>query len=394
MSRRIRAGDLSTAWRHGCYPQSRCRSRPDLAGRRQGLDVTPSPAGGNAVVVVTAEERLRDAVLAIAAAAGVEPVLVPDAAQVRPYWRHASLVVVGIDQAEPLAEQGLPGRPDLFVVGGEEAADLLCSWSLPLHARVVVLPSGAASLTTALAQVTRPGRSGPVLAVVGAAGGVGASTLAAALALAGAADARRVMLVDADPMAGGIDLLLGAERTAGWRWPRLAQATGHLGDLTGQLPSVAGVDVLSMARGIAGVGVGADQLTAVLRSAGRSHDLVIVDVSRGPSPLADAAVALADLIVVVARADVRGVAAGRETVRWLEPEGRLGVVVRLPQSRGVAAESVAQALQLPLLGTLAEDPSLPACADRGEPPGRSPRSPLARTCHGVLAAAVPEAADR
>ena len=356
--------------------------------------MTPSPAGATSVVVVTAEDRLRDAVLAIAAAAGVEPVLVPDAAQVRPYWRQASLVVVGIDQAGLLAKQGLPGRPDLFVVGGEEAADLLCSWSLPLHARVVVLPSGAASLTAAIAQVTCPGRSGPVLAVVGAAGGVGASTFAAALALAGAADGRTVMLVDADPLAGGLDLLLGAERTAGWRWPRLTSATGHLGDLTGQLPSVTGVDVLSMARGVASVAVGADQLTAVLRSASRSHDLVIVDVPRGASPLADVTVGLADLIVVVARADVRGVAAGRETVGWLEPAGHLGVVVRLPQSHGVAAESVAHALRLPLLGTLAEDPSLPACVERGEPPGRSPRSPLARTCQGVLAVAVSEAPHR
>ena len=45
------------------------------------------------------------------------------------------------------------------------------------------------------------------------------------------------MLIDADPRSGGLDLLLGAERTAGWRWPRLATARGHLGDLTGQLPT-------------------------------------------------------------------------------------------------------------------------------------------------------------
>ena len=90
------------------------------------------------------------------------------------------------------------------------------------------------------------------------------------------------MLIDADARSGGLDLLLGAERTAGWRWPRLATARGHLGDLTEQLPSVEGVDLLSMARGESTPGweLQAEQLKSVLLSAMRSHEITVVDLPR------------------------------------------------------------------------------------------------------------------
>ena len=85
--------------------------------------------------------------------------------------------------------------------------------------------------------------------VIGGSGGVGASTWRPAWpsprpvqGRAQHAGRRR------SATGGGIDLLLGAERVDGWRWPRLAGARGHLGDLAGQLPTVDGVDVLAMAR--------------------------------------------------------------------------------------------------------------------------------------------------
>ena len=79
---------------------------------------------------------------------------------------------------------------------------------------------------------------------------MGCSSLAAGMAGMAAADGHACLLVDLDEHGGGIDLLLGAERLTGWRWPRLAGAMGHLReDLWGRLPVVSGVRVLSMARG-------------------------------------------------------------------------------------------------------------------------------------------------
>ena len=154
------------------------------------------------------------------------------------------------------------------------------------------------------------------------------------------------MLIDADPYGGGLDLLVGAERVDGWRWPRLATARGHLGDLSGQLPQVDGVDILSMARGESDVGApDAEQMTAVLLSALRSHRLTVVDIPRGLGPAARAAVRRADRVLLVVQADIRGIAAGRELVRELEHACReLVLVVRLGRSAGLDAETVATGL--------------------------------------------------
>jgi septum formation inhibitor-activating ATPase MinD len=59
------------------------------------------------------------------------------------------------------------------------------------------------------------GRQGTLLVVVGASGGVGASTLAAAIAVRAAAADASVALVDGCPWGGGLDVVLGADRRAG-----------------------------------------------------------------------------------------------------------------------------------------------------------------------------------
>jgi hypothetical protein len=45
---------------------------------------------------------------------------------------------------------------------------------------------------------------------------------------------------------------------------------------------------------------------------------------------------------------------------------------------------VATGVGLPLLGSLADDLGLVWAAERGDPPGRSARSPLARLCRELL----------
>jgi len=261
------------------------------------------------------------------------------------------------------------------------------NWSLPLGAAVLTLPEGASRLASVLADAGgQAAGGGELLCVVGGSGGVGASTCAAGLAWVGARTGVPTMLLDADPYGGGLDLLVGAERVDGWRWPRLATARGHLGDLSGQLPQVDGVDILSMARGGADIGApDAEQMTAVLLSAIRSHGLIVVDIPRGLGPAARAIVRRADRVLLVVQADIRGIAAGREMVRELEPACReLSLVVRLGRSVSLDAETVATGLALPLAGTIAEDPSLVAAAECGDPPARSARSPLARTCREIL----------
>ena len=195
------------------------------------------------------------------------------------------MLLLGVDQAARIARHGLAASRRCLS-GGRGAAPPLPRHSSGRYdsgAALVPLPASAGWLSDALADVSGTGRgTGSLVCVVGGSGGVGASTLAAGLAFVAARASQRTMLIDADPRSGGLDLLMGAERTAGWRWPRLATARGHLGDLTGQLPAVEGVDLLSMARGESTPGweLQAEQLKSVLLSAMRSHDITVVDLPR------------------------------------------------------------------------------------------------------------------
>jgi secretion/DNA translocation related CpaE-like protein len=335
-----------------------------------------------------ADPELLDQVLSVTAVVGVEPLVVSDPSQVRPHWASASMLLLGIDQADRVAAMGLPHRAEVYLVaGGKSSGALAQQLSVRLGAAVIALPANVAWLSEALADVAGTGPvTGSLICVVGSSGGVGASTLAAGLAFVAARASRRTLLIDADSRSGGLDLLLGAERTAGWRWPRLATARGHLGDLTGQLPTVEGVDLLSMARGESTPGwePRAEQLKSVLLSAMRSHEITVVDLPRALGAVGEP-LRRAKLAVLVVRDDVRGVAAGREVVRELEGEcDRLGLVVRRGRSQLLEPALVATGVGLPLLGSFADEPSLVVAAERGDPPARAARSPLARLSRQLL----------
>lgn len=344
-------------------------------------------ASSTAPLVVTADLELLDHVLAATAAVGVEPSVTADAGSLRSAWAGAPLVLIGADLAAQCAELVLPRRTEVYVVGAAEDAPEAARWSAPLGAAVIGLPDGSGLLTAAIADVTgRPAGSGVTVAVLGGSGGVGASTVAAGLAVGAASRGLSAMLVDLDPCGGGIDLLVGAEAVAGWRWPRLSTATGHIGDLTGHLPRAAGIDVLSAARGADGtVEVGPDPVRAVLLSASRSHRLVVVDLARTAPVVSAEVLRRADHTLMVVGASVRGVAAAQQRVRQIpDIATAIRVVARMPRHGGIEPRLVADALELPLAGALAEDRSLRQAAEHGDPPGRAARSPVARLSRRLL----------
>jgi secretion/DNA translocation related CpaE-like protein len=223
--------------------------------------------------------------------------------------------------------------------------------------------------------------------------------VAAGLAIVGARIGRRTLLLDCDPLGGGIDLLVGAERIDGWRWPRLASASGELGDLAGQLPQIDGVDVLSMARSAATLSATApsapDQasMECVLSSVERSHDLVVADLPRALDQTCREVLVRADDVVLLVPATVRGVAASRRVGSDLGRAGlRPVVLVRESRASRISPDAVAEGLGMPLLGMIGDEPALRLGAERGDPPARSPRSALARRCRTILEHLIPSPA--
>lgn len=365
--------------------------RYDAATKRQQA-LSESETGRTlpqqAPLVVTGDLELLDGILAAAAAAGVEPSVTAEPATIRPTWASAPMVIVGLDQARRLSELVLPRRTEVYVVGAEGSQQQLSKWSAPIGAAVVALPSGASLLTAAIADLAaHPGDGGTTVAVVGGSGGVGVSTLAAGLCYVATTSDVSSMLIDLDRFGGGIDLLIGAEGAPGWRWPRLGDARGHLGDLTGHLPRVAGIDVLSTSRDVDPdvTEPGGDAVRAVLMSASRTHRLTVTDLPRALSTSGREVLRRVDHTLLMVKADVRGIAAAQQLasqLRLASSDPRL--VIRVPRSGGVDAGMVSDAVGLPLAGVVGEDSSLRPGAERGEPPGRSAKRPIAKTARRLL----------
>jgi MinD-like ATPase involved in chromosome partitioning or flagellar assembly len=247
--------------------------------------------------------------------------------------------------------------------------------------------------------------AGRVVGVVGARGGVGATTLAAALAsaLATLGDRRAagppprraaiartgarwsdgrpgVALVDLDGAGAGLDVHLGIEDAGGLRWADLSDARGEVPgvELAALLPTWSGVVVLSGDRwrpGPAPPDVVADVLDALVGC----HHVVVVDLGRrevlegGPGPRR------CDTVLVVSGRDVvsvAGVVALRDPLRDVVADVRL--VVGGPAPGGLGPLEVAHVVDLPVAATLPVDRRLPGLVERGVGPVVRGRGALAR----------------
>ncbi|HVB27008.1 MAG TPA: septum site-determining protein Ssd [Mycobacteriales bacterium] len=248
-----------------------------------------------------------------------------------------------------------------------------------------------------------------VVGVVAGCGGGGASTLASALAVTGARAGARVLLVDADPLGGGIDLVFGAEQLGGLRWPVLAgdgmarhRAAGDgaarhraAGDgaavrirpqtLAASLPVSHGVAMLSTDRDLPG-GIAVPAMQALLTAAALAYDLIVLDLPREFGAAAAFAVGRARAVLLVVPAQVRAVAAASGVAVALVSRGApLHLVVRGPAPSGLQAGDISGALGLPPARWLDPEPGLARALERGEPPARHGHGPLARLCRNLLA---------
>jgi secretion/DNA translocation related CpaE-like protein len=355
----------------------------------------PTQYGGSARsgLVMMSDPELLDAVLRLAAAAGCELHRCVDPTQARRQWTDAPLVLLDTPAVERCVRAGLPRRGGVVVAVRGEPPAAVWRQAVSIGAEhVISLPDAESWLVAALTEAAEGRhRSGAVLAVIGGRGGAGASVLAAAVAVTAVRDGERVLLVDCDPLGGGLDLVLGAEDLDGLRWPDIGVGGGRVPApaLHAALPApvvgrAAGeLGVLSCDRSPQGPSPGA--VTSVIGAGRRAGEIVVCDLPRYPTEAAVAALAAADLTVLVVPADVRSCAAGTRVAAVLaEHGGAVRLVVRGPAPGGIDAEEVARALGLPLLVAMRPEPGLARSLERGTPPG-SPRGPLAGTAGAVLA---------
>jgi secretion/DNA translocation related CpaE-like protein len=310
-----------------------------------------------------------------------------DPAAARGHYTTAPLVVLGADQLPACLRARLPRRPDVVIATRVGDPEDPWQYAGPLGAgHVATLPTAEAWLVDRFAAGRSIGPPGSVVAVLGGRGGAGASVLAAGLAVTAANVGRRVMLVDADPLGGGLDLVLGWEDDSGPRWPELTATSGRLdgGALVGALPGRGDLAVLSFDRRQLPAAP-PEAMAAVLAAGRNARDLVVVDVPRYLDEAAVVALQTADEGLLVVPAEVRAAtAASKVAAAATEHCARLRLVVRGPAPGRLTADEIRRSLRLPVAGTLRPELGLPAMLEGGLAPTASGRGPLAILCRRLV----------
>lgn len=251
-----------------------------------------------------------------------------------------------------------------------------------------VLPAQAADLLRALGALSLRGAShtnpaGVVIAVLGAAGGAGASTLAAAIsARAGAGS----ILIDAHPRSGGLDLIFGIEEQPGARWGEIELGEGLIArtDVLRALPSTAsGVSVLTSARSsIADPYVlRNEEIEAVIAAVG-AEGVTVVDAPTS------AVSARCDLVCIVTPAQLRPAAAAAAIAAQCNAAGVAhGLIVRDCAWASLNTDEVERVTGSRVLTRLSSCRGLARTVERGGLPTTLPRA-LSRAADAVLAEAT------
>ncbi|TQN28711.1 secretion/DNA translocation related CpaE-like protein [Haloactinospora alba] len=337
-------------------------------------------------LLVTDDAELLDDLLRLAATAAVDVTVAHTTPHAARDWTQAPLVIAGTDLLPELAELRPDPHPNIITVSREtdhqpQHDQALANAALRIGARTLLaLPDDEGTLVDLLADATQPrSRSSLTVAVLGGRGGAGASLLSVALAHAGQRAGARTALIDADPLGGGLDLLLGHERTPGTRWNDLTSREGRMSwpALRDTLPAPGGITLLTWEHGPA-TPVPVPAMRAVLSSASRGSDLVVLDLPRDPDAAAEEALRRSTVALLVVPAELHAVMAARRAAARARKHARDLRVACRSSSCDFPADTVRHALGLPLAGDIPAEPGLARTLDRGDPPACGGRTPLSR----------------
>jgi secretion/DNA translocation related CpaE-like protein len=342
--------------------------------------------------VVTADTDLLDDLLRLAAAGGTEVDVAPDPAAARLRFAGAPLVLIGADQATACLRARLPRRSHVVIVGRQPAVDAVWEVAQLIGAEfVAALPTAEPWIVDRFSERPRSAPPGQVLAVIGGRGGAGASILAGGLAVTAVGAGLRTLLVDADPLGGGLDLVLGWEQVDGLRWPALLGAGGRIDPpaLLKALPRRGDLVLLSFAREDL-LPVPGEAMAATLDAARRGRDVVIADLPRQLDDAATLALQAADRALLVVPAELRATAAAARVAAIVALHcENVSVVVRGPAPGKLRPREVAKALGLPLAGSLRPEPAMCQALERGEAPTTSGTGPLVELCKQIIGDLTP-----
>lgn len=232
-----------------------------------------------------------------------------------------------------------------------------------------------------------------LLAVVGASGGLGTSTLALAVGRRLARARPPVVVADLDLGRGGLEVSAGVEHLPGRRWHDLREVHGRVpaGRLLGSLPGEEGCHVLSAVGG-SGPEVGEGVVFEVVDSLVGGGVSVVGDVPAS-SPHLGGVVARAAAVVLLVGLRTRGLAdaeaAVERVVAAADAAGArpvLHLVTRGGRAGSDVIEDVVTHLGITQLHHLRDDPTVGRDGERGLFPGVA--RDAVRTCADAVVSAA------
>ncbi len=348
------------------------RTSPDrVTGDRRSADL-PAAALTRTVHLLSADPLLIESVEAVCVSCRVALTVTDSLADTK----DAETLLVDATSAVERVPNGaiivaLSSQPGAWELAARSAASA-----------VVVLPDAAEWLAEMLSRTDQDGGAvqlGRVIGVVGATGGVGASTFACWLAQELADGGSTTAVVDADPVAAGLDLVLGTESEDGLRWPELHQFSGAVAadQLWAAMPSTGKLRYLSWDRqGTHASHVPVGTVIHALRSAA-SHLVVDLNADR----LEEQAQWCSTVLVLTPRT-VRGVLAATLAVQRCGETPVMTVLTGLNVA-DVDAAIVESATGVGCAGSLSFDPRLPQALDNGAVLQRGKRAKHAKAVRAI-----------
>ncbi|MFP7365079.1 septum site determining protein [Corynebacterium callunae] len=342
-----------------------------------------------AILIAIEDPALHPEAMHVAAATGRPIIESTNPSDISRHFHRASAVL--IDAATAVRISNEQHRDRIFLLDLDPGPS---NWkaAVQIHAQeVFILPAQTAELLAVLGREDSrtPAGAGQVIGVMGAVGGVGASTLAAALARK-RSGLTSTVLIDGVPASGGIDLLMGVEEVLGARWPDVGfnRGTVQAKDVLQALPqSKDTVAVLSTARSKI---IDPFQLTPAEISAAINCFMaadttidVIVDL---PNTWASSEIMEhLSYVVLVVPAEVRGVAAaGALKLEIAAFQTPLVVVLRHRGWSGLNVGDVEEILGTDVLAELGTIAKLPKTLEMQGLTGLMPRA-LSATADAIWA---------
>lgn len=223
-------------------------------------------------------------------------------------------------------------RDAKLTTGADAASGLAVPTPVPTSVPTVV-PTSAPSAPPAPRT-----RTAPLLAIAGAKGGVGKTTLAVNLALLFVRAGYRTLLVDFDPGCGNVGVHL---RLAG-KWDLEDLAAGRCAAKDAIVDGPAGLKVVLGRSGSTGLAAGAEGAFAralgAVEELASGFDLVVCDTGAGIGPVTMAVAERADVVLGVTTPDVASITDAYALCKVLQARGRKmpQVVVNRVRSRDEA----------------------------------------------------------